>query len=100
MTVGVIIVFSLFGLLFLYKYLHYARHNTNRASYYLSGISLLILMFILYLLAFHSGLKNALPQLTFMLICLFYLAITAAAVFVIRYVTIYLVRFVKEVNRF
>lgn len=100
MTFAITLIFCGFGALFIYKFLQYIHTDINRASYYMAGIALLVLMFILYILAFVSRLNTLMPELTFTLGCAFYLVAAITGVFLIRYVSVYLSKFVKEVNHF
>ena len=88
-----------FAFLFGYKLFYYRRRNINRASYYLSGLILILLFTILYILNFIVDLSGFDTSLVYIFLCMFYVVAVVAVVFVVRYVAFYLLNFMREINR-
>lgn len=100
MGYGVLFIALLFfALLFGYKLFYYHRRNINRASYYLSGLILIILFSILYALNFIIDLSGVNTNIVYISLCLFYIVGVIAFVFFVRYIAFYLLNFMREINR-
>ena len=81
----------LFGFCF-FKYREYAKRNLNRASYYMSLVIIALWSLFLYFTLVVTGLFSP-------LLAAFIDLGSIGFIFVIRYIVIYLSKFVKVVNR-